>query len=150
MVQLKQQQNGDTFGETEYLVSRADIEDFRKGIEEEAQRDPDQFHPADVQKLTDSDELCRRFIRQKRRNVEDAVAMAKAALCWRKTFEEKLPFREYTWDDVDFLINAASPKVISERIPRTKEIEEFYRSRFGMFDARSTTATEDAVTLIKV
>ncbi|CAN8011376.1 unnamed protein product, partial [Ixodes pacificus] len=41
-------------------------------------------------------------------------------------------------------------QVISERIPRTKEIEEFYRSRFGMFDARSTTATEDAVTLIKV
>lgn len=308
MVQLEQQQNGDTFGETEYLVSRADIEDFRKGIEDEAQRDPDQFHPADVQKLTDSDELCRRFIRQKRRNVEDALAMAKAALCWRKTFEvnditvanlpqvyfdfgamfplgkdkygsqiivhrvrlhrknekmakhmkrflvfwvekllyeldyvritfildcngsgyanldmdlisflislfkeyypwalgfimvydmpwifntawkvvkswlpaegadrikfvdretitnyvprenlpeymggkEKLPFREYTWEDVDFLVNAASPKVISERIPRTKEIVEFYRSRFGMFDARSTTVTEDAVTLIKV
>lgn len=40
MVQLEQQQNGDTFGETEYLVSPADIEDFRKGIEEEAQRDP--------------------------------------------------------------------------------------------------------------
>ncbi|CAN7998704.1 unnamed protein product, partial [Ixodes hexagonus] len=268
----------------------------------------DQFHPADVQKLTDSDELCRRFIRQKRRNVDDALSMAKAALCWRKKFEvnditeanlpqvyfdfgamfplgkdkygsqiivhrvrlhrknelmarqmkrylvfwvekllyeldhvritfildcngsgyanldmdlisflislfkeyypwalgfimvydmpwlfntawkvvkswlpaegvdrikfvdretitnyvarenlpeymggkEKIPFREYTSEDVDFLVNEASPKVISERIPRTKEIEEFYRSRFGMFAVRSVTGLEDAAALIKV
>lgn len=308
MVQLEQQQNGDTFGETEYLVSKSDIEDFRKGIEEEAQRDPDQFHPADVQKLNDSDELCRRFIRQKRRNVDDALTMAKAALCWRKKFEvnditeanlpqvyfdfgamfplgkdkygsqiivhrvrlhrknermakqmkrflvfwvekllyemdyvritfildchgsgyanldmdlisflislfkeyypwalgfimvydmpwlfntawkvvkswlpaegvdrikfvdretitnyvprenlpeymggkEKIPFREYTTEDVDFLVNEASPQVIGERIPRTKAIEEFYRSRFGMFSTSRNAAGKDAPVLVKV
>lgn len=52
---------------------------------------------------------------------------------------------------MDFIVNVASPEVIRERIPRTPEIEEFYRSRFGMFTVRSSADTDDhQVALIKV
>lgn len=307
MVQIKER-NGDTFGEKEYVVMKDDIEELRRRLVEEAERDPDQFHPADLQKMSDCDELCRRFIRQKRLNLDEAFQMAKNALIWRKKFEvnditeaslpqvyfdfgamfplgkdkygsqiiyhrvklhrkhermalqhrrflvfwvekllyelncvrlsfvldlgesgygnmdmdligflislfkeyypwalgfimvydmpwlfntawkaikswvpaegverikfvdrntitnyispenlpeymggtEKLPFREYTWDDVDFIINVASPEVIRQRIPRTPEIEEFYRSRFGMFAVRSTADADGNAALIKV
>lgn len=39
--------------------------------------------------------------------------------------------------------------MIRQRIPRTPEIEEFYRSRFGMFTVRSSADTDDTA-LIKV
>lgn len=307
MVQIKEK-NGDTFGEKEFVVMKDNIEELRRRIFEEAERDPDQFHPADVQKIADCDELCRRFIRHKKLNLEGAFEMAKNALIWRKKFEvnditeatlppvyfdfgamfplgkdkygsqliyhrvklhrkdvrnalqhrrylvfwvekllyemecvrlsfvldlaesgygnmdmeligflislfkeyypwalgfimvydmpwlfntawkvvkswlpaegidrikfvdrntitnyvspenlpdymggtQKLPFREYTWDDVDFIINVASPEVIRERIPRTPAIEEFYRSQFGMFTVRSSADTDDHAALIKV
>lgn len=307
MVQIKEK-NGDTFGEKEFVVMKDNIEELRRMIIEEAERDPDLFHPADVQKIADCDELCRRFIRQKKLNVESAFEMAKNALIWRKKFEVnditeatlppvyfdfgamfplgkdkygsqliyhrvklhrkdernalqhrrylvfwvekllyelnyvrlsfvldlaesgygnmdmeligflislfkeyypwalgfimvydmpwlfntawkvvkswlpaegvdrikfvdkntitnyvspeylpdymggtvKLPFREYSWDDVDFIINVATPEVIRERIPRTPAIEEFYRSQFGMFTVRSSADTDDHGALIKV
>lgn len=307
MVQIKEK-NGDTFGEKEFVVMKDNIEELRRRISEEAERDPDQFHPADVQKIADCDELCRRFIRHKKLDLEAAFEMAKKALIWRKKFEvnditeatlppvyfdfgamfplgkdkfgsqliyhrvklhrkdernalqhrrflvfwvekllyemnyvrlsfvldlaesgygnmdmelinflislfkeyypwalgfimvydmpwlfntawkvvkswlpaegvdrikfvdrntitefvspenlpdymggtQKLPFREYSWDDVDFIINVASPEVIRERIPRTPAIEEFYRSQFGMFTARSSADPDDHAALIKV
>ncbi|XP_050045670.1 motile sperm domain-containing protein 2-like isoform X1 [Dermacentor andersoni] len=324
MVQIKEK-NGDTFGEKEFVVMKDNIEELRRRIFEEAERDPDQFHPADVQKIADCDELCRRFIRQKKLNLDAAFEMTKNALIWRKKFEVnditeatlppvyfdfgamfplgqdkygsqliyhrvklhrkderqaiqhrrflvfwvekllyeldhvrlsfildlgesgygnmdmeligflislfkeyypwalgyimvydmpwlfntawkvikswvpaegvervkfvdrntitnyvspenlpdymggtvKLPFREYTWDDVDFIVNHASvevqpadvepclsraslAQVIRERIPRTPAIEEFYRSRFGMFTVRSSADTDDHAALIKV
>ncbi|XP_077516224.1 motile sperm domain-containing protein 2-like [Amblyomma americanum] len=308
MVQIKER-NGDTFGEKEFVVMKDNIEELRRRLLEEAERDPDQFHPADLQKIVDCDELCRRFIRQKRLNLDNAFQMAKNALIWRKKFEvnditeanlppvffdfgamfplgqdkfgsqliyhrvklhrkherlshqhrrylvfwvekllyelnhvrlsfvldlgesgygnmdmeligflislfkeyypwalgfimvydmpwlfntawkvikswlpaegldrikfvdrntitnyispenlpeymggtQKLPFREYTWDDVDFIVNVASLEVIRQRIPRTPEIEEFYRSRFGMFTVRSSADTDDHhVALVKV
>lgn len=51
---------------------------------------------------------------------------------------------------MDFLFNEASPKVIGERIPRTKAIEEFYRTRFGMFSTSRNAAAQDAPVLVKV
>lgn len=308
MVQIKEKSE-DTFGEKEFVVMKDNVDELRRRLFVEAESDPDQFHPADLQKIADSDELCRRFIRQKKLNLDDAFEMAKNALIWRKKFEVnditeanlpqvyfdfgamfplgqdkygsqliyhrvklhrkhermslqnrrflvfwvekllyefnhvrlsfvldlgesgygnmdmeligflislfkeyypwalgfimvydmpwlfntawkvikswlpaegvdrikfvdrntitehispenlpeymggklKLPFREYTWDDVDFLTNDASLEVIRERIPRTPEIEEFYRSRFGMFTVRSSADTDDhQVALIKV
>lgn len=89
MVQQPVVQNGDSdvFGENDFIVTNKHIEEFRQRLQEEVKNDPDAYHPADLQKMWDSAELCRRYIRHKFLRVEDAVQMAKASLAWRKKFE---------------------------------------------------------------
>ncbi|XP_064475214.1 motile sperm domain-containing protein 2-like [Ornithodoros turicata] len=87
MVQEIQNGDHDVFGERDFVVTDDDILEFRKRLQEEVKNDPDAYHPADLQKMWDSAELCRRFIRQKFLRVEEAVQMAKMALMWRNKFE---------------------------------------------------------------
>lgn len=76
------------------LVSGDDIslelcEELRKRFLAEVKESPDLYEEADVEKLQSDDEYCRKFIRHKKGNVDNAFEMLKEALAWRKSFDVK-------------------------------------------------------------
>lgn len=88
----------DVFHEHECTVTRALLEDFRQRmIGEMTEENPDLYHPADVTRIRENDEQCRRYLRHKKCDLQDAITFAKHALRWRKQngindiTEESLP-----------------------------------------------------------
>lgn len=75
----------DVFGEHDLTVTRALLDEFRVQMLAEMTEHPDLYHPADVAKIRECDELCRRYIRHQKLNVADTLTFAKNSLRWRKT-----------------------------------------------------------------
>ncbi|XP_028967796.1 motile sperm domain-containing protein 2 [Galendromus occidentalis] len=87
----------DPFGENEFVVTEEDVADFRKQVLEEVAVNAQLYHPKDVDTIKSNYEICRRYVRHKRRDITAAVEMAKKSLQWRNEFgvndlgiEEKL------------------------------------------------------------
>lgn len=74
----------DVFGEHDVIVTRVLLEDFRNKMLEEMAQHPDLYHPKDVQRVRENDELCRRYVRHKALDIPAALTFAKGSLRWRK------------------------------------------------------------------
>ncbi|XP_054932656.1 uncharacterized protein [Dermacentor andersoni] len=74
----------DEFGEHNVIVTRIQLEDFRKKILEEMAAHPELYHPKDVQRISENDDLCRRYVRHKDLDIPAALTWAKHSLRWRK------------------------------------------------------------------
>lgn len=74
----------DVFGEHDFVVTRLLLEDFRNKMLEEMAAHPECYHPKDVQRIRENDDLCRRYVRHKELDIPAALTWAKNSLRWRK------------------------------------------------------------------
>ncbi|OQR78800.1 motile sperm domain-containing protein 2-like, partial [Tropilaelaps mercedesae] len=91
MVQLLEP---DPFEEKGMSVTKLDVEEFREKLLPEIEREKiklvhycaELYHPKDVEMIKANYEICRRYVRHRRRDIGAAVEMAKKSLQWRNEF----------------------------------------------------------------
>ncbi|XP_022670667.1 motile sperm domain-containing protein 2-like isoform X5 [Varroa destructor] len=76
----------DPFEEQKFIVTDDDLAEFRRKLYKELERQKELYHPKDVEAVKSNYEICRRYVRHKRRDIEAAVEMAKKSLQWRNEF----------------------------------------------------------------
>ncbi|XP_022695920.1 motile sperm domain-containing protein 2-like isoform X5 [Varroa jacobsoni] len=83
----------DPFEEQKFIVTDDDLAEFRRKLYKELERQKELYHPKDVEAVKSNYEICRRYVRHKRRDIEAAVEMAKKSLQWRNEFGVNVIFR---------------------------------------------------------